>query len=193
MFKSAIFCLVFIVIAMGCTNSNEVAQEPRGVTTNQWPKEITERMQTQEDAWNQGDLPSFMGGAYWADDSMLFIGKSGMTWGFDATLQNYIKSYPNPEAMGVLTFDNKHWRALGSDHGMLVGQWLLTRSDSLESLTGSYSLIWERIAGEWLIIADHSSWTNHEPLTWRHCPYRWCLMVGPGPSTPQGEIAVEAI
>lgn len=157
MFKSAIFCLVFIVIAMGCTNSNEVAQEPRGVTTNQWPKEITERMQTQEDAWNQGDLPSFMGGAYWADDSMLFIGKSGMTWGFDATLQNYIKSYPNPEAMGVLTFDNKHWRALGSDHGMLVGQWLLTRSDSLESLTGSYSLIWERIAGEWLIIADHSS------------------------------------
>ena len=159
MYKSAYSSLVFIGIALiwGCNTPNETAQEVVSVTPHQWPGEITERMQTQEDAWNQGDIPSFMNGAYWADDSMLFIGKSGMTWGFDATLQNYIKSYPNPEAMGILTFENKHWRALGSDHGMLVGHWLLTRGDSLEDLAGSYSLIWEQIAGEWLIIADHSS------------------------------------
>lgn len=159
MFKSANYILVCLGIALitGCNIPNKSGREVAVGTVNPCPTEITERMQMQEDSWNQGDIASFMSGAYWANDSMLFIGKTGMTWGFDATLQNYIKSYPNPEAMGVLTFENKHWRPLGSDYGMLVGHWLLTRGDTLENLAGSYSLIWERIAGEWLIIADHSS------------------------------------
>jgi hypothetical protein len=33
-------------------------------------------LSTQNDAWNRGDVVSFMKG-YWENDSMMFIGKSG--------------------------------------------------------------------------------------------------------------------
>jgi len=34
----------------------------------------------QTKAWNDGDLERFMQG-YWKNDSLMFIGKSGISWG----------------------------------------------------------------------------------------------------------------
>jgi hypothetical protein len=159
MFRLNLFVGLFsvILIMSSCESVAPPNEAEIADSSTTWPQEITERMESQENAWNQGDVNAFMKEAYWPSDSMLFIGKSGMTWGYDATLNNYLKSYPNKAAMGTLKFKNKHWMSLGIRHGLLVGEWLLIRSDSLEDLAGSYSLIWERKAGRWMIIADHSS------------------------------------
>jgi hypothetical protein len=52
-------------------------------------------------AWNRGDIDGFMKG-YWESDSLMFIGKSGVTYGWSNTLKNYKKNYPDTAAMGKL-------------------------------------------------------------------------------------------
>src|SRR3954468_24135548 len=58
----------------------------------------------QTQSWNRGDLNGFMEG-YWKSDSLQFIGKNGVTYGWNNTMQNYQQSYPNADAMGKLTYD----------------------------------------------------------------------------------------
>ena len=48
----------------------------------------------QNAAWNRGDIDAFMVG-YWENDSLMFIGKSGVTYGYKNTLANYKKNYPD--------------------------------------------------------------------------------------------------
>lgn len=121
------------------------------------PSAIEQKLNAQELAWNQGDLGRFMEEAYWADDQLMFIGSRGLTYGYDQTLANYQKSYPDPNAMGTLVFELLQWKPLGNTHGLLVGSWLLKRSGELENLDGHFSLIWEKKSEGWVIIADHSS------------------------------------
>lgn len=122
----------------------------------QSPKlEITQMLKSQTEAWNRGDLEGFMKG-YWQHDSLLFIGKSGLTWGWQPTLDNYKKGYPSPEAMGTLKFDIKLMKALeGEKAWLVVGKWHLARS--IGDLEGHFSLLWEERDGIWVIVADHSS------------------------------------
>jgi len=37
-------------------------------------------------AWNRGDIENFMN-PYWRNDSLMFIGKSGITYGWQNTLK----------------------------------------------------------------------------------------------------------
>jgi hypothetical protein len=157
MFNSDLyFCAVACFLFWGCATDYSAINSEKSVCSV-WPDEISSRMQTQENAWNTGDISAFMKGAYWPNDSMLFIGKRGLTWGYEATLQNYLASYPDQASMGTLEFENLNWIKLGKNHGLLIGKWHLDRLDSLEDLSGHYSLIWERRNSSWLIIADHSS------------------------------------
>ena len=116
---------------------------------------INEKMSEQEACWNNGDLTCFME-YYWHSDSLLFIGKSGLTYGWQPTLNNYIRSYPDKSAMGKLTFTNEVIESIDIETVQVVGNWYLQR-DSLENLGGYYSLIWKIKYGEWVIISDHSS------------------------------------
>ena len=115
------------------------------------PTEVFKTMEAQQKAWNNGDIDSFMIG-YWESDSLLFIGSSGVNHGYDNTLSNYKKSYPNKEAMGTLTFRNRSWTPISKNSALLIGSWHLS-----EELNGMYSLIWKIVDGKWVIIADHSS------------------------------------
>ena len=140
---------ILAFIPISCRTSDAETQDV--------PKEIVQKLHIQEQAWNEGNLDVFMGEAYWASDSLMFIGSQGLTFGHDATLANYHKSYPNPEAMGKLTFELRQWRRLGKSHGLLVGSWHLERSNGLSNLDGHFSLTWEHFGNDWVIIADHSS------------------------------------
>ena len=115
------------------------------------PTEVASTMQSQQDAWNMGDIDSFMLG-YWESDSLLFIGKDGVNNGYHTTLSKYKKSYPNKETMGNLTFSNRSWTQLSDEIALLIGAWKIS-----EDQHGMYSLIWRKIEGRWVIIADHSS------------------------------------
>ena len=50
--------------------------------------------------WDKGDIPGFMQG-YWENDSLVFIGKNGPTYGYNNTLRNYQKNYPNKDYFGI--------------------------------------------------------------------------------------------
>jgi len=115
---------------------------------------IRETMHTQEEAWNKGDLNKFMAG-YWNSPDLLFVGSKGVTNGWKPTLENYQKSYPNKEAMGILTFQILKVDITGKDTAWLVGKWSLQREK--DNPNGHFLLVWRKIKGKWYIVADHSS------------------------------------
>lgn len=105
-------------------------------------------------AWNEGNLEKFMAG-YWKNDSLLFVGKSGPKYGYDVTLENYKKGYPDTAHMGKFTSTIISMKRLSSDHYFVVGKWFLQRS--VGDAGGYYTLLFRKINGQWVIIADHSS------------------------------------
>ncbi|HLP92538.1 MAG TPA: nuclear transport factor 2 family protein [Saprospiraceae bacterium] len=117
-------------------------------------KEIRQIMAAQELAWNRFDLEGFMEG-YWNSDSLKFIGSRGLTYGWQQTLNNYRKSYATPEAMGKLKFTIISVELLSRKSAFVIGQWRLDRTKDV--LNGHYTLLWKKIKGKWVIVADHSS------------------------------------
>ena len=117
-------------------------------------KAIRNLLATQTDAWNRGDVVSFMNG-YWENDSLMFIGKSGVTHGYTNTLNNYKKGYPDTTAMGKLHFNILTVKKLSKKYYFVVGKWHLTRT--IGDLMGHYTLLFHKVNGRWVIIADHSS------------------------------------
>ncbi len=117
-------------------------------------EQIRKLLHTQTEAWNRGDKESFMKG-YWENDSLMFIGKSGVTYGYKNTLENYKKGYPDTAAMGKLSFDLIDVRRLSNDYYHVVGKWHLQRS--IGDVGGHYTLLFRKINNKWVIVADHSS------------------------------------
>ncbi|MBS1575412.1 MAG: DUF4440 domain-containing protein [Bacteroidetes bacterium] len=117
-------------------------------------KDIRAVMTKQTESWNKGDLESFMQ-TYWHSDSLMFIGKNGIKWGWQTTLDNYKKGYPDTAAMGKLDFNILVVKKLSGEYYYVVGKWHLQRT--IGDLGGHYDLLFRKIKGKWLIIADHSS------------------------------------
>lgn len=108
----------------------------------------------QEAAWNRGDLEGFMQG-YWKSDSLMFIGKNGFTYGWNATLSNYRKGYPDTAHMGQLRFELVSLNRLSATAYFVAGKWVLTRSAG--NIGGAFTLLFRKQGGQWYIVADHSS------------------------------------
>jgi ketosteroid isomerase-like protein len=104
--------------------------------------------------WNKGDIPGFMQG-YWNNDSLVFVGKNGPTYGYNNTLRNYQKSYPNKDYMGILNFDILSVQPMEKDHFFVIGKFMLQRK--VGDASGHFTLILRRINGVWKIVSDHSS------------------------------------
>ncbi|MCE2843984.1 MAG: YybH family protein [Chitinophagaceae bacterium] len=104
--------------------------------------------------WNKGDIPGFMQG-YWNSDSLVFVGKNGPTYGYNNTLRNYQKSYPNKDYMGILNFDILSVQPMEKDHFFVIGKFMLQRK--VGDASGHFTLILRRINGVWKIVSDHSS------------------------------------
>ncbi|WP_460500636.1 Cif family virulence factor, partial [Hymenobacter agri] len=83
---------------------------------------IVQVLNTQTAAWNRGDIPGFMEG-YWKSDSLVFIGRKGPTYGWQATLDNYRKGYPDAAAMGKLDFAGLRVSLLAPTAAQVVGRW----------------------------------------------------------------------
>lgn len=142
-----------MLAAIGCS---EAPPGPPDLPTDQIPAPISQAMALQQDAWNRGDIVGFMEAAYWKSDSLIFIGSSGVTRGFDATLEKYAQSYPDRGAMGDLAFENLQWLPIGTEHGLLLGRWTLFRTT--DTLSGHYTLSWRlNSQGRWEIFLDHTS------------------------------------
>ena len=135
------FILFFVFCAVVCHGQNEEAG-------------IRNLLTRQTEAWNRGDIDGFMQ-TYWQNDSLMFVGKDAVTWGWKNTLEHYKKAYPDKAAMGQLSFDIVQVKKLSPEYFFVVGKWRLKRQAG--NLSGHYNLLIKKINGEWKIIADHSS------------------------------------
>lgn len=146
-FLNIIFCSVLLISS--CNKENVKSFQPEKDA-----KAIQEIMNAQQAAWNFGDLNTFMK-YYWKSDSLKFVGKRGLTYGWQSTLDNYVKSYPDKAAMGRLLFTNIAVEPLNETNAYVIGKWELFRIT--DTLSGHYSLLWKKMEGKWVIVADHSS------------------------------------
>ncbi|MCK3684313.1 nuclear transport factor 2 family protein [Maribellus sp. YY47] len=115
---------------------------------------IRKLIQQQVDAWNEGNLEKFME-TYWKSDQLSFVGSRGPTYGWQATLDNYKKGYPDKKAMGHLDLKVLKLTQIDKKTVLMIGRFELTRE--IGDAAGHFTLVIQKIEGEWKIISDHSS------------------------------------
>jgi uncharacterized protein (TIGR02246 family) len=110
----------------------------------------------QEEAWNEGDIDTFMNG-YDNSPNTVFIGKA-VQRGYESVRARYHKQYPNAEKMGKLSFSDLSVNLLGADYASLTGEFHLIRKVSAGgNPSGVFSLLFRRTPKGWKIILDHTS------------------------------------
>ena len=142
-----IFTILIIILVFSCSETKP--------STNSC-FDIYNLMQQQEDSWNSGNIDDFMN-IYWRNDSLVFIGKSGINYGWDKTSTNYKNSYKTKEQMGTLKFKNLICNSINDSTHIITGKWSLKRNDSIGNLNGFYSLLWIKKQTGWKITYDHTS------------------------------------
>ena len=103
--------------------------------------------------WSSGNIEAFMD-AYWKSEKLQFIGKTGITYGWQQTFDNYLKRYPTKDHTGKLTFKILSVDFLAKDLYSLTGEYHLDRK--VGNANGIFTLIFKKIDNKWVIISDHS-------------------------------------
>ena len=138
----SVFVALLIIITFSAFSQTKDETEVRNVLAKQ------------NAAWNRGDKDAFMVG-YWENDSLMFIGKSGVTYGYKNTLANYKKNYPDTITMGKLTYTLIKVKQLSPEYFHVTGKYYLTRT--IGDASGHFTLLFRKINGKWVVISDHSS------------------------------------
>ena len=138
----------YLIIAFILVSITTFAQTPKD------RQAILNVLEKQRVDWNRGDIEAFMQ-SYVKSDSLLFVGKSGPTYGWQNTLNNYKRSYNGKAGMGMLTFGIKKVDFLNKDVAFVLGSWHLKREK--DEPQGYFTLIFKKLNGEWRIVVDHSS------------------------------------
>ncbi|MFD2720178.1 YybH family protein [Hymenobacter monticola] len=136
----------------GCTTARPGATADAPAAAR---RAIVQLLTTQTAAWNRGDIPGFMEG-YWKSDSLVFIGRKGPTYGWQPTLENYRKGYPDAAAMGQLDFSGLQVTLLAPTAAQVVGRWHLARPTAGD-VGGYFLLVLRQVDGEWKVVADHTN------------------------------------
>lgn len=117
--------------------------------------EIEQILKSQENLWNAGDIPGFMQ-YYWKDEKMKFISKNDIKYGWQTTLDRYLKDYPDKEAMGKLKFHIFEVDLTSKNMAWVLGKWHLSRP-RIGDIGGHFTLVFKKIKGKWVIVSDHTS------------------------------------
>jgi ketosteroid isomerase-like protein len=125
-----------------------------GTARSQDKEAILKVLHTQENAWNEGDIDRFMEG-YLRSDSLMFVGSSGPTYGYETVKANYKRNYPGKTGMGKLSFTIKKVEMLSGDTAFVMGAFHLKRDQ--DEPKGHFTLIFKKFKDGWKIISDHSS------------------------------------
>lgn len=152
---SIVFALSFTIL-MGCFDnaSNEI-QDTFIVKcpSDELKLTILHQLELSRQSWNKGDMEGYMS-VYCNSDSLLFMGSNKITRGWETTLNNYKKAYPDERSRGRLDYTFTHFNQLADDCLLVIGRFYLTRE--IGNAEGNFSLIWKKINGEWKIIQDHT-------------------------------------
>lgn len=143
-------CVLTVVLAGGVRAAGQ--QMPSRANAEEGA--VREVLTDQVVQWNNGDIPGFMKG-YWKSEKTEFVNASGIFRGWDNVLQRYLREYPDPAAMGHLTFSDLEINQLGRDSAYVLGQWRLERQSG--PIGGVFTLIFRKFPDGWKIIHDHTS------------------------------------
>jgi len=145
-----LYLLVIALLLFSCQQKQAEVQHDLSKTTSI----IKNNLEAQKLAWNAGDIPAFME-HYWKSDSMAFMSKTAVRFGWQETLDAYKAGYPTQKEMGILKFEVKKLDVLSAEAAYMLGSWKLER-DTLD-VGGHFSLIWKKVNGQWVIVTDHTS------------------------------------
>lgn len=144
--------LITLLSSAGCCGAPRPAGG-KGTATPIRVDEVQAVLDVQREAWNRGDLEGFMA-TYERSEQLGFVGSSGLTRGWDRTLANYRRGYPDAAARGRLDFELVAVRPLGDEHAIVVGRFHLERSAPAD---GWFTLLVARSPAGLVILHDHSS------------------------------------
>ncbi len=122
-------------------------------TEDQDKKAIQKVLKAQRIAWSKDNIEEFMEG-YWKSDSLKFYGSNGITYGWENTLERYLKSYPTKNHTGTLSFKINDITKISDGAYYVLGEFHLKRE--VGNADGIFMLIFKKIDGKWKIIADTS-------------------------------------
>ena len=138
--------LVWTIFLWGCKDSFKHSEEAE-------IKAINRVLSEQLAAWNQGDKTKFMQG-YLNSDDLLFYSRNGAIRGWDNVLNMYLKSFPNRDDMGQLSFEIDSIYPITKDIKNVAGQWVVKKNDTT---TGQFVLMFKNFEEKgWKIIEDHT-------------------------------------
>lgn len=143
--------LFAILILAGCLSMNSFAESK---ISEKEKNSINLLLKKQVEAWNEGNLERFME-TYLKSDKLVFVGSRGPTYGWQATLDNYKRGYPDKKAMGILEFRIFNIEKIDRKTFFVIGRFELTRE--VGDLAGHFTLVIQKEGKQWFIISDHSS------------------------------------
>lgn len=112
-------------------------------------------LRAQVEAWNRGDLETFMDG-YWRSSDLVFTSGGRVQRGWQTTLDRYRAAYgQRTETMGKLSFSDLEVHALGRGSAWVMGRWALETAQGARG--GIFTLVLRDIDGRWVIVHDHTS------------------------------------
>lgn len=147
--------IIAIVTGTGAIPLNaQEATESSQSAAGAMEKQVTQVLEKQAAAWNEGDLDTYME-TYWKSPDLTFSSGGRTTRGWQATLDRYKKSYDTRAKMGHLRFDHLEFQQLADNVALMLGTWHLTRES--DAPHGNFSLVLKQVDGKWKIVHDHSS------------------------------------
>ncbi len=143
--------LIFIascLAILSCTSSKLILSESDRTA-------IQSNFDQQEDCWNKGDLDCYVT-AYYPSGQVQTISRAGVTKGYDNILASY-RQYYSKDKMGTLAFDKLTFKMLNQQYVYVVGRFNLSFEDAGQKRQGWFSVLMEKIDGNWYMVSDHSS------------------------------------
>lgn len=141
-----LFSFVFLSMFFFCATAQTTSEADKTAILNV--------LHQQGKAWSENDLEGFMQG-YWKSDSLKFYGSSGLTKGWQQTLDRYKKGYPTKDHSGTLTFEIDDISPIEANSYWVMGRYYLKRK--VGDANGNFLIIFKKIDGAWKIVADMSS------------------------------------
>lgn len=147
-----LWLLPLLLVAAGCKQTAAPA-----VSAPVARAEIEAVMRDSAAGWNAGDLDRFMG-VYADDPGTSFLTVDGLIRGKAAITARYAPSFrTGGNARGTLDFEFLDFRMAGPDHALLSARYRLTPAKAGGMVEqGPTSVLFERTAAGWRIVADHS-------------------------------------
>ncbi len=146
-----IFWIVMIPVLLALTAG---CAEKEPLLENELKTEIRAVILQSEAWWNDGSIEGYMG-SYWKSPDLRFASGGKVTFGWQKTLDGYLKRYPDRAAMGRLTFSDLDITVLSHESALVFGAWELARDNDLPH--GLFTLLLRRFDGGWRIVHDHTS------------------------------------